>query len=124
MLHLNKTAKIAILVTLALGLAGALWFQSLRIHRLYKEVDRPTMERRQLSAPRLHSWMTVEEISQKCHVPEGRVFEALGIKAQAGDEKLPLKKLEEKYNKSRDDIRQGLDSLQGGKPATPSGQES
>ncbi len=112
MFHIKRPVKIAFLVFLALALLGALWIQSMKIHRMYKEVNRPTMERRQLADSRVHQWMTVEEVAQRCQVSVEAVFQALSIDPQPGDEKLPLKKLEEKYNKSREDMRQGFDRLQ------------
>jgi len=123
MIRIKRPARIAALVLLAAALLGALWFQSIRIHRMFKQVYRPALEHRQLAEPRIHSWMTVEEIAQRCQVPIERVFSALGISAQPGDEKLPIKKLEEKYGLSRDEVRRGLDSLHNG-AASPPGPES
>lgn len=123
MVHIKRPVRIAILVLLALVLLGALWWQSVRIHRIYEQVNHPTLERRQLADPRIHSWMTAEEIAERCHVPIERVFTVLGITAQAGDEKLTVKKLEEKYGLTRDEVRHGLGSLKG-HPVPPSRQES
>jgi len=110
-MEMQRTAKITLLVVIAILLTGALFWKSVQIRRLYQGVGKPTLENRDRSDLHIHNWMTPEEIAQKYGIPVIRVFEALNIEPQPGDEKLPLQKLKEKYHKSRDDIRRGLMEL-------------
>lgn len=108
---MKRPVKIALLVVIAILLAGALFWQSLQIRSLYKGVGKPTIENRELGDLHIHNWMTPEEIAQKYGIPVSRVFEALNIEPQPGDEKLPLQQLKGKYHKSREDMRRGLMAL-------------
>lgn len=108
---MKRPVKITLLVVAAILLAGALFWQSIQICRLYKGVEKPALENRERGELHIHNWMTPEEIAQKYGIPVSQVFKALNIEPQPGDERLPLQQLKEKYHKSREDMRRGLMEL-------------
>lgn len=107
----QKRVHLIVLGLVITGLLVALWLQSLHIHSMYRNLNWPNTRSRQLGDERINRWMTVEEVARRYHVDTSRVFAALDIQAQPGDEKLPLWNLGNKYRKSMQDIDQGLKIL-------------
>jgi len=66
------------------------------------------VESRQIGDLQIHRWMTVDEVASRCHVSEAQVFAVLKIDPVPGDEKLPLRALENKYHKTEEEMRKGL----------------
>lgn len=109
-------------IILLLGLAIVLLFlagrESYQFFHNIRRLSPPTQETREPFGPNIHGWMKVEEVAEFYHVSPAEVFAALDISPAPGDEKLTLKDLSEKYNKTCPEIEDGLSQFS--RPDDPS----
>lgn len=75
------------------------------------ELHRPNDQTRKIGGMRINSWMTPEDVAARNHISVKQIFQTLDIKPAAGDEKLPLRKLQDKYHISNEDLQDALHHL-------------
>lgn len=103
--------KLILLTGLMLVLVALITRQSLNIFQTIKQVHAPTPQTRQGDSFRIHHWTTVQELAQKYRISENEVFNYLKINPQPGDEKLTLRALRKKYNKTPGEMQTNLNNL-------------
>jgi len=108
---MNRRERIIILACVAVIIGFFIYKQSLNLYHGANELHRPNHETRQIGHMRVNRWMTVKEVAARYHVTVKQVFQVLNIKPARGDENLPMKQLEDKYNLSKEEIKKALDSL-------------
>ena len=108
---MKKHWKAILLVIAALIVLALIFALSIRIYHNAQGFHLPGPEDRQMGEPNIHSWMTVEEVASKYETTPDAVFQAFNITPEAGDERLSLRKLKEKYGKTREEMQAGLDQI-------------
>ncbi|MDF9409534.1 hypothetical protein L7E55_14405 [Pelotomaculum isophthalicicum JI] len=108
---MNRRLKFFLLIGLIILLTLLIFRQSAIIYHNLHQVELPHNRSRQSSYLQTQKWMTVSEIAQKYNVSEKDVFEALQINPEQGDEKLSLRALRNKYNKSPSEMQSNLRQL-------------
>ena len=109
---MKQRSRLILLVCVAVVLVFFISRLSLNLFHEAHELHRPNGETRQIGGMRINSWMSPEEVATRHHVSVQQIFEALDIKKPAaGDEKLPLRKLQDKYHISNDNLQDALHHL-------------
>lgn len=99
------------IITLFILLSASLALQSVRLYRTARGVRMPTPQSRQVSEFGIYNWITVTDLSQKFNLSEEIIFELLGIAPLPGDNKLSLRDLRLKYNKTPEEMKQGISKI-------------
>lgn len=108
---MSKKIKIAFSLLIIILLLLATTKQSIKLHNSMNKVQLPTQQSRQLSEFGIYKWMTVGELSKKFNKKEEKVFELLGITPQPEDYNLNITELRKKYNKTPDEMLNGLKNI-------------
>lgn len=108
---MSKKIKIAFSLLIITILLLATTKQSIKLYSSMNRVQLPTQQSRQLSEFGIYKWMTVGELSKKFNKKEEKVFELLGITPQPEDYNLNITELRKKYNKTPDEMLNGLKSI-------------
>lgn len=103
--------KTVLLVVAALIVLALIALLSVRIYHSAQGFHLPGPEDRHMGERDMHSWMTVEEVASKYKTTPEAVFAAFSISPEAGDEKLTLRSLKDKYGKSREEMQKGLETI-------------
>jgi len=85
--------------------------QSTIIYFQVKNINLPNKESRQVGDMSTHKWITVKKISQRYNISEDTIFKTLEITPDVGDEKLYIKDLEKKYNKTPEEMKNNLNKI-------------
>lgn len=123
MKHYWKTAILIIAALIVLALIAVL---SVRIFHSAQGFHLPGPEDRHMGERDIHSWMTVEEVAARYNTTPEAVFAAFCIDPEPGDEHLSLRRLKDKYGKSRTEMMTCLDKIKNGsnsKPGEPGGEQ-
>jgi len=97
---MRRTAKIVVLSILAIALLLWASLETFHLYSAFHYIKMPNTESRKPIGHNIHSWMSIEELSERCQVPPDEMFAALNIEPEAGDEHLSLRHLAVKYNRS------------------------
>jgi hypothetical protein len=108
---MQRRNKILILLGLAFILLFLAGFESYQLFHGLRHISAPTHETREPFPHGIHGWMSVEEVAKDYMVSPADVFTALGIDPAAGDQKLTLKIVGDKYHKSMPEIAAALNKL-------------
>ena len=108
---MRRNHKIWLLAAVAILLLLLVCRESYHFYSGLRHLDLPTQETREPLGRSAHGWMNPEDLAYFYKVPIESVFAALDIQPSPGDEKLPLRELAEKYDKSPSEIQAALDSL-------------
>lgn len=108
---MKRNNRIILLLVLAMLL---LFFAGRETYHLFHDMSHlspPTAATREPFGPHIHGWMTAEEVADFYNVSTAELFAAMNIDPAPGDEKLTLKDLIDKYNKTGPEIQDDLNKL-------------
>jgi hypothetical protein len=108
--------RILLLVALAILLLFLVYRESYHLYSELRQLNLPTQQTRQPLGRNAHGWMNAEELARFYKVPVESVFTALNIQPAPGDEKLTLKDLAQKYNKTPAEIDAAINTLNNQSP--------
>ena len=115
---MERRSRLILLVCVAVVLLFFIFRLSVDLLHEAHDLHRPNEATRKIGGERIHGWMTPAEVADRYHISDQQIFQALQIKPAAGDEKLPLRKLQEKYQisdqKLHDDLHDLFDQKKGG----------
>jgi hypothetical protein len=104
------------LVGLAILLLFFVCRESYHFYAELRHLDLPTQQTREPLGRNAHGWMNAPELAHYYQVSVEQVFAALEIEPSPGDEKISLKDLAEKYNKTPAEIEESLKKLNNPQP--------
>jgi hypothetical protein len=104
----KKKMKIALLFLIVSLMLVITIKQSFRLLDRFEVLEFPTKQSRNISELGLYNVMTVEEISIKYEIKEDEIFKMLDIEAEDEDEKLNLRDLRKKHNKTSTEFKESL----------------
>ena len=105
---MKKGFKISVLSILIIIITFITIKQSIMLHRGLRNIRFPTRESRQLGNMSTYTWITVRKLSRRFNVSEADIFKDFNIIPENGDENIPIDKLRRKYNKTPQEIKDGL----------------
>ena len=105
---MSKKIKIAFSLLIITILLHASIKQTIRVYNSIHNVQLPTQQSRQLSRSGIYNRMTVTDLSIKFSEKEDKIFELLRITPEPADYKLSILELRKKYNKTPDEMLEGL----------------
>jgi len=108
---MRRQNTIRLLLFLAVLLLLIVGRETYHFYAQIRHLNFPTQETRQPLGRNAHGWMNAAELARLYKVPVEEVFVALSIQPAPGDEKLPLKDLAQKYNKTPTEIETALNRL-------------
>lgn len=108
---MRRPNTLRLLLFLAILLLLLVGHETYRFYAQISHLDFPTQETRQPLGRHAHGWMNAAELARLYKVPVAEVFAALNIQPASGDEKLALKDLAQKYDKTPDEIETALNQL-------------
>lgn len=103
--------RILLLIGLVILLLIFVYRESYHFYAELRHLDLPTQQTREPLGRSAHGWMNAPELAHYYQVPVEQVFAALEIEPSPGDEKISLKDLAEKYNKTPAEIEEALKKL-------------
>lgn len=114
---MRRRSRIILLAVLALLVLLWVCRESSQFYSEVRHLELPRQETREPLGRKAHGWMNVQELACLYRVPEEAVFAALAIEPAPGDEKLPLKDLAYKYEKSAAEVEEALEMLNRQQPS-------
>ncbi|MBP1761771.1 MAG: hypothetical protein H6Q64_1313 [Firmicutes bacterium] len=108
---MKQKSRLIILICAAVVLSFFIFRLSVDLLHQAHELHRPNQETRQIGEKRINGWMTPEDIAERYHISDQQIFQALQIEPAAGDEKLSLRKLQEKYHISNKTLHDAIHNI-------------
>lgn len=103
--------KLIILSSIIVILSVLVVRHTLSVYYGFKGLSLPSAMSRQDNSITVHRWMTVVEVAERYGLTSQEVFEILQITPQFGDEKLTLRELKVKYNKTPEEMQSNVQRI-------------
>lgn len=108
---ISKRIKLISVFLIAAILLFLTAMQAVRLYHSFGRVKMPTEQSRKLSESGIYNSMTPEQLAAKFSIPQDQVFMLFGISPEPGDEKLSLRTLRKKYNKTPEEMLNALKKM-------------
>jgi hypothetical protein len=119
-----RSSRVGLILTLALVVTGLglVLFFGVRAYRDYRRLEERGLSPGVTDVEAIRGWMTMPYIARAYGVPQEALFESLGV-PEAGNEKLSIKQLANKYDRDPAEIREAVQEVvlsyqQGATPQT------